>query len=185
MKYRVIGWTDYDNDLFQDGELSDAVMYAISDDIRENGYFFSGFDHQERLYGAPVLNDGKRRTFSQRGFGAVMAMAYDTEGDYAYSLYAFAVKPEMCRMPSIEAEVGYKPDCDLTEDFEIELGVAEYEVAKDSHEITFEDIDYFRMIDRGDRLHLLVGGERHRYNVISAERTRIDGNTVLKIRLEV
>ena len=185
MKYKVIGWTDYDNSLFSDGELSDAAVNAIVDDIRENGYLFSGFDHQERLYGAPVLNDGKRRVFSQRGFGAVMAMAYAEEGDYAYSLYSFAVKPDRCKMPDIDAEVGYKPDYDLTEDFEIELGVAEYEAALASSEITVDDRDYLRMIDHGDRLHLLVVGECHIHNVISAERTRIDDTTVLKVRFEV
>lgn len=185
MKYRVIGWTDYDNDLFSDEEISDAAMYAIVDDIRKNGYYFSGFDHQERLYGAPVLNDGKRRTFSQRGFGAVMAMAYDTEGDYAYSLYAFAVKPDRCVMPTIEAVVGYKPEENLAEEFEISLAVGEYEAALADGTIETEDIPSLRMIDKGDALIISCGEECHRHKVRWAERTKVDGSLVLKIGIEV
>lgn len=185
MKYKVIGWTDYDNNLFSDGELSEAAVNAIVDDIRKNGYYFSGFDHQERLYGAPVLNDGKRRVFSQRGFGAVMAMAYDTEGEYAYSLYAFAVKPDRCVMPTIEAKVGYKPEEDLAEEFELCLSEEDYTAALADGAIKTEDTPPLRMIDKGDTLIISSTGAHHRHRVIWAERTGVGEGRILKIGIEV
>ncbi len=38
MKYRVIGWTNYDDYDIPTGEETFAVMAAIIDDIREHGY---------------------------------------------------------------------------------------------------------------------------------------------------
>lgn len=185
MKYKVIGWTDYDNDLFEDGTLSHAAVNAIIDDIRENGYFFSGYDHQERLYGAPVLNDGKRRVFSQRGFGAVMAEAYKEEGDYAYSLYAFEIKPDRLKMPTLAARVGYTQDSDLSECFEISLGEEEYKTALDAGIITLEDDKRLRMIDKGDTVLIAYGGEKTSLRVTWAELVKVEGRMLLEIRVAI
>ena len=185
MKYRVIGWTDYDNDLFEDGEISFAVLYTIADDIRKNGYVFSGFDHQERLYGAPVLNDGKRRAFSQRSFGAVMAEAYKLEGDYAYSLYAFEVNPEKLKMPTLAAEVGFKPEGDLSENFPISLSLDGYKETLTKGVIVIEDIDRLRFIDKGDRVLINAGDTIYTHDVVCVERSRLDGKAMIKIEIKL
>ena len=63
MKYKVVGWTSYDGDDVPDseGRIGYAECCAIIDAIKEHGYLFSGWDHQEMFDCAPVLNDGKRR----------------------------------------------------------------------------------------------------------------------------
>jgi hypothetical protein len=60
VKYKVIGWTYYENEEFEPVYCSEAGMEAIIDDIREHGYEFSGCNHQGHDSGAPVLNDGKK-----------------------------------------------------------------------------------------------------------------------------
>ena len=75
MKYKVIGWTFSDNHNIEDAPLSFAARHAIVDEIKAHGYLFSGEDHQDALYGCPVLNDGKKRACSQRGFAGIMAEA--------------------------------------------------------------------------------------------------------------
>ena len=43
MKYRVVGWTEYDNPNVPMESCSPAAMQAILRDIRENGYLFTGW----------------------------------------------------------------------------------------------------------------------------------------------
>ena len=79
MKYKVIGWTYYDNEeiLSQRGTIGFAERNAIIDEIRKHKYLFTGYDHQEGYNTVPILNDGRARLFSQRGFGGLMAEAYN------------------------------------------------------------------------------------------------------------
>ena len=88
MKYEVIGWVNYDAEL-PIGELSDAACQAIIDDIREHHYLFNGNDHHWRDFCTPVLNDGKKRVFSQRSWGGIMAEAHGRFGPMDYADYAF------------------------------------------------------------------------------------------------
>ena len=49
MKYKVVGWTDYDYNGFK--EMPSFNMHAymtLVREIREKGYRISGYDHQER-----------------------------------------------------------------------------------------------------------------------------------------
>ena len=104
MSYTVIGWTEYDNDLIETGENDDAAVEAILADIREYGYCFSGYAHQEFLCGAPVLSDHKKRLFTQRNFGALMAVAHGlTKEDYP--LFAFEVPESKTVMPDLSRRV--------------------------------------------------------------------------------
>ncbi len=183
MKYKVIGWTDYDNTLFEDAPASDAAVHAIVDDIQKNGYLFSGWEHQECLYGAPVLNDGKRRVFSQRGFGAIMAMAHENNDKYGYSLYAFGLNPDAVKMPSQSPPSGYTPEGPLSEEFSLALSKEEYARAQISGEISMPDIPSLRYIDKGDTLLVSAEGISSLHAVEDAERTMIDGVYTLKIRI--
>ena len=92
MKYKVIGWTYYDNNEIIDSgnRIGFAERYAIIDEIRKHKYLFSGWDHQESFEGVvPILNDGRKRCFSQRGWGGVMAEAYGHMKDYDYASFTF------------------------------------------------------------------------------------------------
>ncbi len=89
MRLKVIGYTDYDDDTFLDSKGSWAERAAIVDDLKEHGYDYTGFQHQEYPLGAPVLSDGTVCRYSQRGWGDFVAEA---QGDYhpmAYAMYAF------------------------------------------------------------------------------------------------
>ena len=92
MKYRVVGWTYYDNsEIFNSGNtIGFAERNAIIDEIRKHKYLFTGWHHQESCEGVvPILNDGKKRCFSQRGWGGVMAEAYECMGNYDYASFSF------------------------------------------------------------------------------------------------
>ena len=92
MKYKVIGWTYYENYEILDSNktIGFAERNAIIDEIRKHKYLFSGWHHQESWDGVvPILNDGRKRCFSQRGWGGVMAEAYGEMGDFDYARYAF------------------------------------------------------------------------------------------------
>ena len=83
MKYKVIGWTYYDDNeiLYSGNTIGFAERNAIIDEIRKHRYLFSGWHHQESWEGVvPVLNDGKKRCYSQRGWGGVMAKTYYLRG---------------------------------------------------------------------------------------------------------
>ncbi len=104
MKLKVVGWTYYDDSRFPEEEVSFAAHAAIVEEIRANGYRFSGEEHQERDNCTPVLSDGKMRCYSQRGWGNVMAEAYGHTDPLDYALYAFRVYEDTCYPPE-EASV--------------------------------------------------------------------------------
>ena len=92
MKYKVIGWTYYED--YNIPESSKTIGFsernAIIDEIKKHKYLFSGYDHQESFDNCvPILNDGKKRIFSQRGWGGVMAEAYGYMNDYDYVNFTF------------------------------------------------------------------------------------------------
>lgn len=174
MKYKVIGWTDYDNIFYdvEEGHPSDSATQAIIDDIIENGYCFSGYDHQESPCCVPVLNDGKKRLYSQRGFGALMAQAHGYHGpmDYArfsYTAYDAELKTNRDGMPPLDLQFNpesFTPE-DITEDYTIEVDDKVYRQALEVGEIIIDDTPYIRFIDRGDRVTLTCGEKSVTYTV--------------------
>jgi len=85
-EYKVIGWTDYSDRRFKDYDQSREAYNALIEDIRKNGYKFGGDAHEDYV---PVFNDGTAARFSWRGWGGVMADAWqpDNHDPYKYSLY--------------------------------------------------------------------------------------------------
>ncbi len=139
MKYRVIGWTDdYDPD-YEEGETSFAAQAAIIDDIRANGYDFTGYQHQEFPGCTPVLNDGKIRNFTRRGFGGVMAEAHGYTGLYDYVLYTDYIEDyEGMKLPENRyPDPEFVPETDIAETFSL-----------DGEDITLED-GTVRLMDNG------------------------------------
>ena len=157
MKYKVIGWTSYDDSSVEDSgnRIGFAERHAIVDDIKANGYLFSGYDHQEMWDCAPVLNDGKRRCFSQRGWGGVMAEAHGYFGAYDYSLFTFGVNEEYAKRPkNYFFADSFTPEENLSEHFEIEVDEGIFTLAEKRNPFFLPDIDALRFIDEGDKLTL-------------------------------
>ena len=173
MKYRVVGWTEFDDPTVDYGACPESALQAIIADIRLHGYDFTGTEHQENINGAPVLNDGKKRLFSQREFGGVMAKAH---GDYSlkgYINYAFgrcddSVMPDFDQSYSV---FEFEAEQVENETITVEVDKSLWNAAKtgnlilpDSPELTF--------IDRGDTLRLIFSEDECEYLVKNMERRK-------------
>ncbi len=170
MKYKVIGWGWYDDPEFENMSPTNAAWDAIVSDIRENGYLFTGNDHQYKQTCAPILSNGKMCIFSARSFGGVMAAAhgYTKEGDYAK--FAFDTINEEYKKYPPERMYRYMADeavrsvmRDLAEEYVVPEGM-KYKLVDYVAELP--DVDIFEYIDQGDTI--IIGGER--YFVISIAR---------------
>ena len=185
MKIKVVGWTCYDFYDFPEGEQSWAVRMAVVDEIKKNNYFFSGWDHQESLYGAPVFNDGKMRRFSQRGFADIMAEAHGDTGYMDYSLYMFGIKPEALRLPKNKAtKQSIVVEKNLAETFTLEvdeqffnsvptretLDVFGHVVKKKG--IKLPDLPELRYIAKGDTLVLTCQDKKATFLILNVDRGR-------------
>jgi hypothetical protein len=170
MKYRVVGWTSYDDESVEESgnSIGFAERNAIIDDIKNNGYLFSGYDHQEMWDCAPVLNDGKKRCFSQRGWGGVMAEAHGYFGAYDYSLFTFGVNEEYAKRPkNYFFADSFTPEENLAEHFEIEVDESIFALAKTRNPFFLPDLDALRFIDAGDTLTLYCGEESLHFETIT------------------
>ena len=166
MKYKVIGWTNYDDGEFPEGECSRAAFRAIVDDVRENGYDFSGYSHQECFDCTPVLNTGERMCFSSRGWGRVMAEAHGHFGVYDYSNYSFGME-ETDKTPTCffidESKV--LPLEELYETYRLTIDDADFETLLKENQVIIPDADYIRYIDVGDTVILDNNGRIAEYKV--------------------
>ena len=140
MKIKVIGWTYYDDTSYPDLDINNAKHTAVVEEIRKHKYLFSGYSHQERFGCVPVFNDGSMGTWSQRGWGAVMAEAYGDEGLYAYSIYAFELKDELIPKDYVDDSLiedsktlyeEYEINIDNEEDFLNLSHISSYKLLKD------------------------------------------------------
>ncbi len=169
MKYRVVGWTDFESEEVDgvDGH-SFAERNAIIDEIRRKGYRFSGWDHQEMQTCTPVLNDGKARYYSQRGWGSIMAEAHERLGDYAG--YAFG---SGTNTPCEEFDPAqFIPETDLHEAFTVNVAEDLFALAQRKNPFFLEDLPELRMIDRGDRLTLVCKDRYMTVEIIDIDRSR-------------
>lgn len=174
MKYRVVGWTDYDSDEVEGVDCNSfAERNAIIDEIRKKKYFFSGFDHQEMWNCVPVLNDGKKRWFSQRGWGGVMAEAYNHNGKYDYSLFAFGTIPNKASYPYDEFEKDkFIPETNLNETFEVVVPEDIFNFAKTKNPFFMDDLEELRFIDKNDTLILKCGENILNFTIADIDRNR-------------
>lgn len=82
MKYEVIGWTYCGTHSYpKHKDITACVDDVIIKEIRKHGYLFGGDRHEDYC---PVLNDGTYVSYSWRGWGRIMALAYGKDGDYSY-----------------------------------------------------------------------------------------------------
>lgn len=181
MKLRVVDWVDYDDD-FPEGDNGWAARNAIIDDIRKHNYDFSGWAHQEGSYCTPLLNDGKKYCYSQRGWGDVMAEAHEDMSNMGYA--KFIVRDEIDEMFMSSSErFAHRPKCnfydeepetDLNETFEAQVTPAQFRSAAKQGAIGFVDYQNYRYIYQGDKLVLHCGDKSAEFLVSDAERMYAD-----------
>jgi hypothetical protein len=169
MRYRVVGWTHFENEEIESVDASSfAESNAIIDEIRRKGYRISGWDHQEMDDCAPVLNDGIARHYSQRGWGALMAEVRGRTGDYAG--YAFGSGSKLpCE--SFDPAL-FTPETDLEETFAVEVAEDIFALAQKSNRFSMEDLPALRMLAPRDTLTLCCGKRTMTVKVASVDRTR-------------
>jgi len=176
MKYRVIGWTyNEDGNILDSGStIGFAERNAIIDEIRKHKYLFSGWHHQESWNGVvPILNDGKKRCFSQRGWGGVMAEAYEHMGDYDYASFTFhqSIANDKLHFAPDDFDIDeYVPEAVENEHFKVLVSGALFEIAKTSNPFYLEDLDELRYIDKNDLITLCYNGEELTYVVKDIDR---------------
>ncbi len=161
MKYKVVGWTDYDDIEIMDGECTDAAIAAIVDDIKANGYSFSGHAHQEYDCGVPVLNDGLARRFSARSWGSVMAKANGYFDYMDYSSFAFSFDLEDEIMPDADRWYSEGDGFELCEadKFSFEVTAQVLDSIATTGEYLCDDTDALRYLEIGDTA-VFTDGER-------------------------
>ncbi len=177
MKYRVVGWTHYDDPDVASAACDEAAYWAIVRDIREHGYAFTGWEHQEEQGGAPVLNDGCKRLFSQRDFGCIMAYAHGDYSRMGYVSYAYHRHPECeqpLSMPPPERffhPLGFEPERALAEELVCTVDRKTLAAARAGKHfnLPFDD-PALQTLGSGDTLTLCCEGERHSCGVVSAVR---------------
>lgn len=132
MKYEVIGWTYCgDQDYLPHQTITASVDMAIVQEIRKHGYLFGGDKHEEYC---PVLNDGTYVDYSWRGWGRIIALAYEIEGKYSY-MYAYMdslIDPKARKYPEHKAveDIRIVPKESLAETFVMHLSDDMFEKVK-------------------------------------------------------
>lgn len=167
MKYKVIGYTSYDNEEIKPEYCNYSAIEAIIEDLRVNDYLFSGENHEYFSHCAPVLNDGKKRLFSPRSFGRLMANAKGECGYYGHCGYDFTIFEENeLRLPEKERWLDTKRDLeslielDLQEEFTLLVDKDQLDKARDEGTISFPQRDELRFMDKGDSLTLVCEDEK-------------------------
>ena len=114
MERKIIGWTSYDDEDFlglSDKDIDQNVLEALAKEIKDNHFFFSGLDHQEEPFCAPVLDNYRIITFSRTGFEHLLNSIYsDNKG-----------KIMDTKKPSLK----YSPDINIIEVSEQEYAIIE------------------------------------------------------------
>jgi hypothetical protein len=94
---KVTGWTWWENHEYLDlDEAKYAEAYAhVADEMRKQGYKFTGNYHQNGDFGVPIIDDIWLFQVSQRTWGNLMVTAYPDEIDdsdgYGYCQWAWVV----------------------------------------------------------------------------------------------
>ena len=176
MKYRVVGWTDYDGDDVPDSgsRIGYAESQAIIDEIKKQGYLFSGWEHQEGFRTVPVLNDGKKRCFSQRGWGGIMAVAHGYTQPYDYARFTFyeSIDGAKVKKPQVGFHASsFIPETDLAEHFTLDVDVPTFRDAQENNPFHLPNAHALRYIHAGDTLTLRSGDSTRTYSVTDIDRT--------------
>jgi ASC-1-like (ASCH) protein len=173
MNYKLIGWADSDISPYPEHrDITDYVRELIIEDIRKNGYLFGG-DRQEEY--CPVLNDGTMVTFSWRGWGAVMAEAWnqDTTNPHYY-MFAYMneqIDPEKRKYPKlfVNKDLIVKRS-KLSECFDVIVDTATFEEIKEGKKAVNLHLerDVRARLDVGDFL-TFNGDDTEKFEIVNIE----------------
>lgn len=178
MKYKVIGWTYYDNydTPAYNKQIGFAERNAIIDEIKKHKYLFTGWHHQEYFDNCvPVLNDGKKRMFSQRSFGGIMAEAYGYTEDLDYVRYTFhqSIDNSDLKIPNNEFDIEeFKPEELINEHFDVFVSEGLFDIAKKKNPFYLEDLEELRYIDTNDTITLNYNNESLTFLVSDIDRNK-------------
>lgn len=87
---KIVGWTEFDNSQYEDMfpiggsytmEEVDEAKDIIAKELRDKGYKFNGYYHQDGDYGVPIFENGEAFRCTFRTWGGIMARAYPDEID--------------------------------------------------------------------------------------------------------
>lgn len=170
MKLKVIGWTHFDDRKYPEKEIDSVAYQAIYDEIKENGYLFSGWHHNEIDKCAPVLNDGCIRRFSQRSWGSLMADVLGEKGRYAYARYSFNthfdVDEDRIKLPDKEVnEAEILPEKELYEEHVIDADDKLLIEALSEGTIHLPDSPDKRYMHVKDTVLLINNGKKYRFRI--------------------
>ncbi len=109
---KLIGWTyfecEYPTPKLNKDEMN-KVIELIQRDIIENGYIFSGAEHQKSLTGVPVFSDGTCFRASMRCWGSIMADLFEGPNGEPLSYMDFYMSVECeSNLPDYE-DIDIKP----------------------------------------------------------------------------
>ena len=115
---QIVGWTNFESEYptrSVEGSILKDIVKLIKDECLENGYVFSGQDHQNALTGVPVFSDGTCLRASMRAWGQIMAAIYSSVletnlsyMDFYIDSYTETVLPEF-------KTIKVKPGCLINE----------------------------------------------------------------------
>ncbi len=89
-KLHVVKWVPWRFNLDGNSCCNDYHENVLIEHIRENNIKFGGFYHQDGALGMPVFSDGSEMDKSYRGWGDIMAKAWEDEYDeWSYCKYAW------------------------------------------------------------------------------------------------
>ena len=117
-KLKIVGWTNFE-DIFPTIELNkdnmSEIVGLVETEICENGYFFSGQDHQSSLTGAPVFSNGTCFRATLRAWGQIMAFCHSKNSaiDLSYMDFYTSVEGDV-KMPEYN-EISVEPAVDYEE----------------------------------------------------------------------
>ena len=92
MKSKVTGWTHWNDKRFEEPSTNNKwkkFKQLVIQEIRDKGYRFSGYYHQQGDFGVPVIDGKYRFEVSMRTWGKVMAEAEGNFGDMDYVKWAW------------------------------------------------------------------------------------------------
>ena len=118
---KVVGWVDFDSDYPTKNYANEDIMKIINiiqQNIVDNGYKFSGEEHQYRKNCAPLLSDGTCFRASMRLFGMMMAGVHGYLDKKEYSYMDFYMSLDDSKTPEdndinievnkdVESSIGY------------------------------------------------------------------------------
>ena len=80
MVLKIVGWTDFDSE-YPTKNVTKEELFKLVEIVREeiynNGYIFSGEQHQMSATGVPVFSDGTCFRCSMRFWGYLMTTIYN------------------------------------------------------------------------------------------------------------